>query len=143
MAKEHIIQLYDSELHEYTIVLKTKDGQFVGKSICAPEDYKYESSLTGFTIAEARAQISHIKYIIKQKKEELKVIKHFYNSLKCYSEFDDTSKDAKKIRRLIYTKERDIKALKDNISYREDNIEVYINDCLTTAKRLSRVSKEK
>lgn len=113
---KNCIQIYNHKEHSYTIILESGDKEYIGVATCHPEDRSKESELFGFSLAELRAAIEELKDIAAEKRKELKVLKALYSNLKCYKDFNESSFEAKKLRRQIYVVQRDYDNLAKSIS---------------------------
>lgn len=115
--KDKIKQSYTLSTHTYYVTLIKPEGEFYGKAVCSEDDYSYESSLFGFGIAEARANIAYEKYLLRKNREEYKTLNNFYKSLKCYRNFNDNSTEAKLIRRQLRHRKLEIESNKALIEH--------------------------
>lgn len=132
---ENCIQIYNHKEHSYTIILEKNNKEYIGIAICSPDEYKKESELFGFSLAELRANIIALKDSAQEKRKELKILNDFYSSLKCYKDFNDDSLEARKIRRQLYIKTREYNELLDTIAFAKANVNKAINDLVAAEGR--------
>lgn len=105
------------------------DGHwFIGNAKCLEQDNDFWSERTGCTIAELKANIKRLRYIRKQKREELKPLIHFQKRLECCKEYDSESFEARRLRKEIYLYNEQINELTNAIADEENYLKKYITD---------------
>lgn len=126
--KSKKIKLIYSEFDEptgvSTVVLATPYGNCTGYAFLHPEDRKYASGTIGCSYACERALQKYLKAHTKKKKEELKVLTDFYNSIKNMRDFNPEHLESKKLKEKITSLTEDIKEYKEDII----NSEIYIKN---------------
>ena len=105
------------------------DGHwFTGRAKCLEQDNDFWSERTGCTIAELKANIKRLRYIRKQKREELKPLINFQKRLECCKEYDEKSFEARRLRKEIYLYNEQINELTNAIADEENYLKKYIDD---------------
>lgn len=101
---------------------------FVGKAYCHPEDKDMATEYTGLRIAEDRANMKYLSYLVKEAKKELHTLQTFFNTLKNRPNY---SSEPREIQILI----KDIRRRKRDIEENETvlkEMEVRLNEYLDT-----------
>lgn len=103
------------------------DGHwFIGHAKCLDQDNDFWSERTGCTIAELKANIKRLRYIRKQKKEELKPLLNFQKRLECCKNYNEKSFEARRLRKEIYTYNEQINELTNAINDETTYLNKYI-----------------
>ncbi len=107
---------YKNGTAKYAII--DNDGNtYIGNAYCHPEDIDMMSEKTGLYIAEMRANIKYLRYLIKDSKKELKSLVDFHSLLKFNPYYNENNRETKLLIREIRRRKKDIeenkKALKD------------------------------
>ena len=123
----------------YTIITETddliscalyyKDNVFIGTAQCHEDDMDMRSSLTGGTIAEARAQIKLYQHIKNNEiKPALKALKQLYYSMNRSKHFNKKSYESKMLYRQIRLKEKELATTNEFIVDAKESLKEYLKN---------------
>ena len=117
------------------------DGKwFTGRAKCLPEDMDMMSERTGSTLAEIKANIKRLKYMRNQVREQLKPLELFQKRLECCKNYNNTSFEARRLRKEIWLYKEEIQEITNAINDEEAYLKKYIaeKDNLYTKIRAKR-----
>lgn len=143
--RKRIKHIWVDSLKSDTCYISEGNEYYVGVATCAKEDLDMCSRLTGESLSEKRAYIAYYRGKKKKLKAELKTLKDLYNNLSCSHRFDETSYEAKMIRKHIYIKQKEITEMEKYISL----IETFVSETIDLKEKLyqkiraNRKAKEK
>lgn len=100
---------------------------FVGKAYCHPEDKDMATEYTGLRIAEDRANMKYLSYLIKESKKELHTLQTFFNTLKNRPSYSDESKEVQILIKDIRRRKRDIEENEAVLKNMEERLNEYLN----------------
>lgn len=104
---------YDKETGISTATVANKYGEFTEFSFLREEDKDIVSSYAGCRYAEMKAIRKSIRAERKEKKAQLTILKRMYNELTFISDFEPNSKTIRRIKKYIYTLEKEITSLNE------------------------------
>lgn len=120
---------WDEETGKTSYVIEDKKAVGVGYSTCHPDDKDVLSSHTGGYIAELRAKINYLQnYKNSYVKPGLSALKHVYATMCHSNEFNQHSYEAKRIRKEIKNREKEINEINCKIENARIAVKEYIDD---------------
>ena len=109
-------------------IIHYKHQEFCGNAYCHPQDKDMESQRTGFTIAEARAEIKLLKHILKTEvRPQLQILTHIYTNMCHSSKFNKKSYEAKTLLNQIKRYDEEERGISYLIQDKKDFLKSYIN----------------
>ena len=103
------------------------DGKyFTGYSKCLPVDEDMMSERTGSTLSEIKANIKRLKYIRNKTREQLKPLELFQKRLECCKNYNNTSFEARRLRKEIWLYKEEIQEITNAINDEEQYLKKYI-----------------
>lgn len=112
---------YNDEDRLVTCTITYKDLEFIGCSLCHPED-EYKRSI-GETIAQTRAELNYFRYVRDcEILPELRALKQLHYSINRSKNYNEHSYEARAIRRQMYQKEEDLNYIKSLINEGKDSL---------------------
>lgn len=143
--RKRIKHIWVDSLKSDTCYISEGNEYYVGVATCANEDLDMCSRLTGESLSERRAYIAYYRGKKKKLKAELKTLKDLYSNLSCSHRFDETSYEAKMIKKHIYIKQKEITEIEGYIKILETFVSetISLKDKLYQKIRAERKAKEK
>ena len=97
------------------------------------------SEIFGCRIAEIRATIKVLNDVILKKRGELETIENFISTVKCYKNFDNSSKTAACLYRQLNRKKKEIEHLKE----KRASLKKFITDSIEMREKIeNRIAKK-
>ena len=124
--KEPIFKYEDG--HAICIAEDKYGRVFKGVATCHEDDKEFESQLTGYTIAEYRAQIAAAKTYRNDLRMKLSALKQLYYSMKQSTHFNPESYENKMLQRQIRLTENDLSIAKHQIAVLKVELYEYLLD---------------
>lgn len=127
-----ISENFDEKTGRSTIIIGTPEGQFEGHATLLEEDGPLVSHFVGFRIAETKAMMKYLKFLIGREK----YLYNFLNSAVCQSK-EKGSLDWHKyaVKKKIESLERDYNILKGSL--------VDVDKALSVAKKVLSLKEDK
>ena len=105
------------------------DKQLTATSLCAPEDRKFKSSLTGGVIAEARLHIAALKHERDNVlKPQLQILEHLYSTMRLSKQFNENSYENKRLQREIRFIKKQLEITNKDIAEERQNLSEYLEN---------------
>lgn len=118
---------WNEETGEATCIITDGTHYFTGVAKCHPEDMDMKNKLTGFRIAQLRAENNY--YIHMRDNDILpchKMLKHLYNCMEQKSDFDKNCNEARLTRRKIQQNELDLILVKEMLADNKKELKSYL-----------------
>ena len=122
MSQPIVQHKFENDCYYVTLRFPKADKTFEGICKLHEEDKENPSKLKGYFIAEDRAWIKYYKYLKRDKKIELKVIKNFISSYESSKEYNKKDFLARKLRKQKFIIASQIKELDELIKGLQDTI---------------------
>lgn len=120
---------WDEETGKTSYVIEDRKAVGVGYSTCHPDDKDVSSSHTGGYIAELRAKINYLQnYKNSYVKPGLSALKHVYATMCRSNKFNQHSYEARRIRKEIKNREKEINEINCKIENARIAVKEYIDD---------------
>ena len=127
MQKQNITYSYnDSGYTRCDIIYKNKT--FTGHAYCLDVDKDFQSEKTGCFIAERKAFIKKLKFIKSELAAALSVLENFEKTLESCKEYNAKNFEAKRLRKEIYLKRKELKEIETAIKDEQDYLTYYIQN---------------
>lgn len=120
---------YDKESHEAMCILTYGELTFVGKAVCHPEDFDFESEKTGYAIAHRRALIKYFQHVRDNElKPGLKALEQLYYSINRSKNFDPKNYENRMLRRQICLYKNDLAVVSNALATERSFITSFIKE---------------
>ena len=117
----------DSEKGIYECICFCNGRKFVGEAHMSPNDKDMQSEKTGFFIAECRANIKCLKYIIQcELKPQIKILTHLNGNMKSSKFYQPKSYEAKMVQKQLYILQDQLTATQQDLVDEEQYLKKYI-----------------
>lgn len=105
-----------------------KGNRFEGHTKCLPEDEDFWSEKTGCFIAECKATIKKLKFVRAELVAALTPLVNFKKTLECCKDYNPNSFEAKRLRKEIYLKQKQIDEINAAIQDEQSYLTSYIRE---------------
>ena len=130
---------------EHAVCIATDDmgREFKGEAWCAKDDLDFESELTGYTIAEYRAQIAAAKTYRNDLRIKLSALKQLYYSMKHSSHFNPKSYEAKMLFKQMKRTQEDLDIAIHQLAVLKVELYEFIQDKETFYQKLRKARNDR
>ena len=105
-----------------------KNRVFTGHAYCLAADKDFQSEKTGCFIAERKAFIKKLKFMKSELVAALSPLTNFEKTLQICKKYNPNSFEAKKLRKEIYIKRKEIQEIETAIKEEQDYLTYYIQN---------------